>query len=69
MAAVRATFDLTPNGIIKALDLRKPIYRPTSAYGHFGRMPVKAGKGASARTYFSWEQTNRAAALKRAARG
>ena len=69
MGAVRKTFDLTPNGIIKALDLRKPIYRPTSAYGHFGRMPVKAGKGATGRTYFSWEQTDRAAALKRAARG
>ena len=69
MDAVRAIFDLTPTGIIKALDLRKPIYRPTSAYGHFGRTPVKAGTGKSARTYFSWERTDRAAALKRIARG
>src|SRR5262247_816024 len=37
MRAVREEFDLTPRGIIKALDLRKPIYSPTSAYGHFGR--------------------------------
>ena len=69
MDAVRKVFDLTPTGITKALDLRKPIYRPTSAYGHFGRTPVKAGKGKSARTYFSWELTNKAAELKRAARG
>ncbi|MBI2796484.1 MAG: methionine adenosyltransferase [Gemmatimonadetes bacterium] len=69
MDAVRKVFDLTPTGITKALDLRKPIYRATSAYGHFGRAPVKAGKGAAARTYFSWERTDRAAALRRAARG
>ena len=39
MTAVRDVFDLTPRGIIKALDLRKPIYSATSAYGHFGRAP------------------------------
>ncbi|OFZ68939.1 MAG: methionine adenosyltransferase [Betaproteobacteria bacterium RBG_16_58_11] len=44
-AAVRAVFDLTPRGIIEALDLRRPIYRQTAAYGHFGR------------SEFSWEQT------------
>ena len=37
MEAVREEFDLTPRGIIEALDLRKPIYSATSAYGHFGR--------------------------------
>src|SRR5947208_600710 len=39
MAAVNEEFDLTPRGIIKALDLRKPIYSAPSAYGHFGRDP------------------------------
>ena len=50
-AAVLATFDLTPRGIIEALDLRRPIYRKTAAYGHFGR----AG--------FSWEATDAAERL------
>jgi S-adenosylmethionine synthetase len=68
MRAVRATFDLTPRGIITALDLRKPIYRETSAYGHFGRKPRHLGSGKKGRTYFSWEQTDRAAALQRAVR-
>jgi S-adenosylmethionine synthetase len=67
MRAVREEFDLTPRGIIKALDLRKPIYRPTSAYGHFGRTPEHlGGKGKASRTLFTWERTDRAAALKRA---
>jgi S-adenosylmethionine synthetase len=61
-------FDLTPRGIITALDLRKPIYSATSAYGHFGRKPEKVGSGARARTLFTWERTDRAAALKRAVR-
>jgi S-adenosylmethionine synthetase len=69
MAAVRETFDLTPKGIATALDLRKPIYSATSAYGHFGRTPEKVGSGRSAFTLFTWERTDRAAALKRAARG
>src|SRR5436190_3373854 len=68
MRAVRDTFDLTPRGIITALDLRKPIYRETSAYGHFGRKPKHLGSGKKSRTYFSWEQTDRAAALQRAVR-
>ena len=62
--AVRETFDLTPKGIIKALDLRKPIYSATAAYGHFGRKPEKNGKG----TTFTWERTDRTAALKKAVR-
>ena len=48
-------FDLRPAGIIKALELLKPVYRPTAAYGHFGRKE------------FAWEQTNKANALKKAA--
>jgi S-adenosylmethionine synthetase len=69
MRAVHEEFDLTPRGIIKALDLRKPIYSPTSAYGHFGRVPVRVGRGRNAGLAFSWERTDRAAALRRAVRG
>ncbi len=53
--AVREVFDLTPGGIIKALELRKPIYSPTAAYGHFGRKPYSKG----ALQFFPWEQTDR----------
>src|SRR3979490_2654890 len=56
-ALVRENFSLTPKGIIEALDLRRPIYKPTAAYGHFGR----TGPG------FTWERTDRAAALRKAA--
>ena len=66
--AIEANFDLTPKGIAKALDLRKPIYSATSAYGHFGRTPEKIGRGSTAATTFTWERTDRAAALKRAAK-
>ena len=45
-----------------ALDLRKPIYSPTSAYGHFGRSPKKNGKG----TLFTWERLDRVADLRKA---
>ena len=51
---VREHFDLRPRGIIEMLDLRKPIYRPTASYGHFGR------EG------FSWEKTDKAADLAKA---
>ena len=54
---IRAFFKLTPKEIIETLDLRRPIYRPTAAYGHFGR----TGPG------FTWERTDKAAALKEAA--
>ena len=54
---VREKFPLTPKGIIETLDLRKPIYKPTAAYGHFGR----TGPG------FTWERTDRADALRKAA--
>ncbi len=53
--AIRSNFDLKPAGIIKTLELRKPRFRETAAYGHFGR----TGKA------FTWEQTNKAAALKK----
>jgi len=62
--AVRAVFDLTPGGIIKSLDLRRPIYRPTAAYGHFGRRPYRQ-RGLQ---FFPWELTNRVEALRREVR-
>ena len=54
---IRKHFDLTPAGIISQLDLKRPVYRKTSTYGHFGR------EGSE----FSWERTDRAAELRRAA--
>jgi S-adenosylmethionine synthetase len=54
---VRANFKLTPRGIIESLDLRRPIYRKTAAFGHFGRTEPE----------FTWERTDKAAALKAAA--
>ena len=54
---VRDNFDLTPKAIIAALDLRKPIFRKTAAYGHFGRENMG----------FAWEKTDRAAQLARKA--
>jgi S-adenosylmethionine synthetase len=66
MQAIRETFDLTPRGIIEALDLRKPIYEATAAYGHFGRTPERVGNGRGAKTLFTWERTDKAVALKRA---
>ncbi len=50
-------FDLRPGAIIRDLDLRRPIYRKTAAYGHFGRDDIE----------FPWEKTDKAAALKKAA--
>jgi len=54
---IRENFDLTPKGIIKTLDLLRPIYQKTAAYGHFGRTEPE----------FSWEITDKAALLKKAA--
>jgi S-adenosylmethionine synthetase len=51
---VRATFKLTPKGIMESLNLRRPIYRKTAAYGHFGRNDPD----------FTWEATDKAAALR-----
>ena len=69
MHAVAATFDLTPKGIIDALDLRKPIYGPTAAYGHFGRTPAKVERLGRKVSLFNWERTDKVAELKRAVRG
>jgi S-adenosylmethionine synthetase len=68
MKAVRDVFDLTPRAIIEALDLRRPIYSATSAYGHFGRIPERVN-GRKGGTTFTWERTDRASALKRAVKG
>ena len=54
---VRDHFDMTPNGIIKQLDLRRPIFRKTAAYGHFGRQEPE----------FTWEKTDQAASIKKEA--
>jgi len=56
-ALVNEHFDLRPGAIIRDLDLRRPIYRKTAAYGHFGRDDIE----------FPWEKTDKAAALKKAA--
>ncbi len=53
---VREHFDLRPSGLIEMLDLRRPIYRPTAVYGHFGRELEN----------FTWEKTDRAEALSKA---
>jgi S-adenosylmethionine synthetase len=68
MKAVEATFDLTPRGIIEALDLKKPIYGPTAAYGHFGRTPEKVVRHGRTVSLFNWERTTKAAELRRAVR-
>ena len=57
IAIVREHFDLRPKGIVKMLDLLRPIYSKTAAYGHFGREEPE----------FTWERTDKAAALKAAA--
>ncbi len=54
---VRKNFSLTPKGIIESLNLRRPIYQKTAAYGHFGRTEPE----------FTWEATDKAAALKQQA--
>ncbi|RMG89075.1 MAG: methionine adenosyltransferase [Chloroflexi bacterium] len=54
---IREHFDLRPGAIIRDLNLRRPIYRPTAAYGHFGRTDIDA----------PWENTDRAEALREAA--
>ncbi len=68
MRAVTTIFDLTPRGIIAALDLRKPIYGPTAAYGHFGRTPAKVERYGKKVSLFNWERTDKVAELRRAVR-
>jgi S-adenosylmethionine synthetase len=57
---VQEHFALTPRGIIKTLNLLRPIYKQTARHGHFGRIPTADGG-------FSWEKTDRAMALAKAA--
>ena len=57
IALVREHFDLRPKGIVQMLDLLRPIYGKSAAYGHFGREEPE----------FTWERTDKAAALKAAA--
>ena len=54
---IRNNFDMTPKGIVKTLNLRRPIYKKTAAYGHFGRTEPE----------FTWEKTDKAAKLKKEA--
>ncbi|HKX49625.1 MAG TPA: methionine adenosyltransferase, partial [Candidatus Binatia bacterium] len=56
---VQDVFNLTPKGIIQTLDLKRPIYRSTASYGHFGRTPEDG--------HFTWEKTDRVEDLKKAA--
>jgi S-adenosylmethionine synthetase len=56
-ALILEHFDLTPKGMIETLDLRRPIYKKTAAYGHFGRLDPE----------FTWERTDKAEALRKAA--
>jgi S-adenosylmethionine synthetase len=65
--AIRKVFDLSPRGIIKALNLRTPIYRRTASGGHFGRAPVTERVGGKELSYFSWERTDRIDDLRSAA--
>jgi S-adenosylmethionine synthetase len=58
-ALVRDAFDFRPAAIIKTLDLKRPIYQRTAAYGHFGRTPEQG--------FFPWERTDRAEELRKAA--
>jgi S-adenosylmethionine synthetase len=59
VTAIREVMDLSPSGIRRHLDLNKPIYAKTAAYGHFGRKPGRDGS-------FSWERTDLVNALKSA---
>ena len=57
---IQDVFELTPQGIIRSLQLLKPIYQATSSYGHFGRKPTAEG-------HFSWERTDKAEEIKKRA--
>jgi S-adenosylmethionine synthetase len=63
-SAITTVFDLRPGAIIEQLDLLRPIYQPTAAYGHFGRTAVIGYQNP-----FTWEQTTRVEALQAAVRG
>ncbi len=63
-SAITTVFDLRPGAIVDALDLLRPIYKPTAAYGHFGRTTAVGYKNP-----FTWEQTTKVDALQAAVRG
>jgi S-adenosylmethionine synthetase len=65
---VREVFDLTPRGIIDALKLKRPIYQPTAAYGHFGRRSKDVRAYERVVRLFPWEETSRVKALLSAAK-
>ncbi|MEJ2132004.1 MAG: methionine adenosyltransferase domain-containing protein, partial [Gammaproteobacteria bacterium] len=56
VGAVREVFDLRPGALVEMLDLKRPIYRKTAAYGHFGREEAE----------FTWERTDKVEALRAA---
>ena len=66
--AIREQFDLAPRAIIEALDLRKPIFKPTAAYGHFGRKPERVTADGCEVELFTWERADRAAELAETAK-
>ncbi|SDP04870.1 methionine adenosyltransferase [Pedococcus dokdonensis] len=63
-SAITSVFDLRPGAIVHDLDLLRPIYKPTAAYGHFGRT-----EAASVANPFTWERTDRVEALQKAVKG
>ncbi|MGH7499532.1 MAG: methionine adenosyltransferase domain-containing protein, partial [Gemmatimonadales bacterium] len=69
---VDEVFDLTPRGIIDALKLKRPIYKKTASYGHFGRRPSRGTYQDDSKRvtvdYFTWEETGRVKDLLSAAR-
>ncbi len=67
-AAARDVFTLTPHAIIDALELRRPIFGVTAAYGHFGRKPESVDGGDGPMTTFTWERTDKVDALRAAIR-
>ena len=67
-SAVGAVFDLTPGAIIEQLQLRRPIYSDTAAYGHFGRTAESGIRHGQSVSLFTWEKTDRGDALKDAAK-
>jgi S-adenosylmethionine synthetase len=62
--AVRKVFQLTPAAIIEQLDLRKPIYGDTAAYGHFGRKSETGVRHGQSVSLFTWERLDRVDALR-----
>ena len=63
---IRDVFPLKPREMIRYLNLLKPIYQATSAYGHFGREPYVKKAGKQTLEFFNWEKTDKAAELRRA---